>query len=208
MRPGVAAVGRLEDAEAGLGVGRRVGLSRARVENAPLVEERPDRVGRQAAGDVRPACSAARKRVVGPPDAAAGSTRPDAAARARAVRIGRKRRHATGGCVISPREREDPWIVGMARAGERPLPRLIPGVRRATRLDARPRPLRVQRELERNRVRGIRIVGVFLGGFRVDAGLAVRLATVADDVLGRQLAGENMALARPRRPAGHCKQER
>src|SRR5207247_6287688 len=97
----------------------------------------------------------------------------------------------------------------MARAGQRPLVRLAPAVPRATSLDGCPRSLCVQRQLERNVVRGIRVIGVFLAGLGVDAvGLTVRLATVADDVLGRQLAGENMALARPRRPAGHREQER
>src|SRR5207245_8030636 len=90
MGPTVAAVRRLVDAEAGLGVTRGVWLARADVERiargiARVERHGADRVRGEAAGDENPV-RRGRKAVVSPPDAAGVSADVDATLRLTTVR--------------------------------------------------------------------------------------------------------------------------
>ena len=107
LRPVVALVGRLVDADAGLAAGgAAVGLARAEVERPVLrvgrVErQRPDRVLRHLGVVTRDLVPVGirRERVVAAPDAAACDADPELALLRGAVRIGHEHRHAARGRV-------------------------------------------------------------------------------------------------------------
>src|SRR5437870_12038466 len=118
MGPSVAAVRRLVDAEAGLGVTGAVWLARSDVEGiargiARVERHRADRVRREAAGDENP-LRRGRQAVVSPPDPAAGSADVDAAVCLTTVRRNCKRARAAGRRVVVAAERQERREVGDA----------------------------------------------------------------------------------------------
>ena len=166
MGPIVAAVRRLVDAEAGLGVTGAVWLACSDVEGiargiAWVECHRADRVRAEAAGDESPV-RRGRKAVVGSPDAAAGSADVDAALRLTTVRRNRKRGRAAGRRIVVAAERQDRREVGDARPDQCPVAGSVLAFGQTLCFDVCPRLLGIQRVLDGHLGRGICAVQVIL----------------------------------------------
>ena len=216
MGPSVAAVRRLVDAEAGLGVTGGVWLARSDVEGiaggiARVERHRADRVRGEAAGDESPV-RRGRKAVVGTPDAAAGSADVDAALRLTTVRRNRKRARAAGRRVVVAAERQDRREVGDAGPDQCPAAGIVLAYGQTLCFDVCPRLLGIQRVLDGHLGRGIGAVQVILLRRPEDVHLlgitrrnVVTVPTIAglsagsSQRLGAQLRGEGGCRASARR---------